>query len=365
MSTDHSSGSQGLSAAALRLEIASDIHADAAAAVLGLNRTDYSCLRLLFAEGAMTAGRLATLTGLTTGAITGILDRLERLGLVRRDTDHQDRRRVIALIPPEARPRLEPLVLGTARATAPEADSGEVARFLASWTEALAVETERLRDAGSRANLGVDAMGGVAVPLGQSRRGSFEIVGGAMDVHVTGGRAMAGQLARARLDGALTLSERDGHVRLAHRARAHLGRPSAEVELNAELPWTLRLSGGANHAVFELGDIDVTAVDMEGGAARAQFVLGEPVRAVGFRINGGASQVTVRRPGGVPVRVSARGKLELSVDGATVALSGDAPWRSPGFDEATARIDITVKGGMNTLDVESSAAAQGGPNVRL
>lgn len=45
--------------------------------------------------GPITAGDLAELTGLTTGAITGVIDRLEKAGLVRRGHDAQDRRRVI------------------------------------------------------------------------------------------------------------------------------------------------------------------------------------------------------------------------------------------------------------------------------
>jgi DNA-binding MarR family transcriptional regulator len=62
---------------------------------LGLNPTDHKCADLLFTNGPMTAGELAELTGLTTGAITGVIDRLERGGFVRREDDPDDRRRVI------------------------------------------------------------------------------------------------------------------------------------------------------------------------------------------------------------------------------------------------------------------------------
>jgi DNA-binding MarR family transcriptional regulator len=62
---------------------------------LGLNPTDHKCLDLLFLNGAMTAGELANLTGLTTGAITAAVDRLEGAGYVRREDDSDDRRRVI------------------------------------------------------------------------------------------------------------------------------------------------------------------------------------------------------------------------------------------------------------------------------
>jgi DNA-binding MarR family transcriptional regulator len=62
---------------------------------LGLHITDHKCLDLIRQYGAMPAGRLAELTGLTTGAITGIIDRLEKAGYVRRANDVKDRRRTI------------------------------------------------------------------------------------------------------------------------------------------------------------------------------------------------------------------------------------------------------------------------------
>lgn len=63
--------------------------------VLGLHITDHKCLDLIRQYGAMPAGRLAQLTGLTTGAVTGIIDRLEKAGFVRRANDPKDRRRTI------------------------------------------------------------------------------------------------------------------------------------------------------------------------------------------------------------------------------------------------------------------------------
>ncbi len=67
----------------------------AIAARAGINPTDLESLDLLRRHGPMTAGRLAALTGLTTGAITGVIDRLERRGYARREADPTDRRRVV------------------------------------------------------------------------------------------------------------------------------------------------------------------------------------------------------------------------------------------------------------------------------
>jgi DNA-binding transcriptional ArsR family regulator len=66
----------------------------AAAERLGINATDLNCLNIVALTGAITAGELARATGLTTASITGVLDRLEESGFVRRERDSRDRRRV-------------------------------------------------------------------------------------------------------------------------------------------------------------------------------------------------------------------------------------------------------------------------------
>jgi DNA-binding MarR family transcriptional regulator len=69
---------------------------------VGVSGSDLECLDFLNIEGRVTAGRLAELTGLTTGAITGLVDRMEKAGLVRRERDEEDRRKVYIAIVPEA-----------------------------------------------------------------------------------------------------------------------------------------------------------------------------------------------------------------------------------------------------------------------
>jgi DNA-binding MarR family transcriptional regulator len=73
---------------------------------LKLSRTDMRCLDLIGRLGPMTAGRLAEESGLTTGAVTFILDRLEEAGMVTRRRDTEDRRRVWVEIEPKAQERL-------------------------------------------------------------------------------------------------------------------------------------------------------------------------------------------------------------------------------------------------------------------
>jgi DNA-binding MarR family transcriptional regulator len=74
------------------------------ARTIGLNATDTRCLEIVVRSGAdpVTAGALKAATGLTTGAVTGILDRLERAGYAKRVRDTQDRRKVFINLVPNA-----------------------------------------------------------------------------------------------------------------------------------------------------------------------------------------------------------------------------------------------------------------------
>jgi DNA-binding MarR family transcriptional regulator len=65
------------------------------AAKVGLSGADHKYLGILMQNGAITAGEFSTLTGLTTGAVTGVIDRLEKKNLVKREFDKNDRRKIM------------------------------------------------------------------------------------------------------------------------------------------------------------------------------------------------------------------------------------------------------------------------------
>jgi DNA-binding MarR family transcriptional regulator len=82
-------------ALAVRLhQNAYDRFEDAASEYFGVNRTAMRCMDVLERAGRLTAGEIARQTGLTSGAVTALLDRLERAGWVRRLRDETDRRRI-------------------------------------------------------------------------------------------------------------------------------------------------------------------------------------------------------------------------------------------------------------------------------
>ena len=71
-----------------------------AAERLGVSETDLRCLNIIENAGGLSAGELARQSGLTGGAITGVIDRLERVGFSRRVFDPADRRRVTVEVTP-------------------------------------------------------------------------------------------------------------------------------------------------------------------------------------------------------------------------------------------------------------------------
>jgi len=74
---------------------------------LGLNIIDLRCLRLAREAGDPTAGHLAKITGLTTGTITGVLDRLEKARFIRRERGTADRRKVTVKVLPSGVQEIE------------------------------------------------------------------------------------------------------------------------------------------------------------------------------------------------------------------------------------------------------------------
>jgi|EndMetStandDraft_4_1072995.scaffolds.fasta_scaffold346900_2 DNA-binding MarR family transcriptional regulator len=109
---------------------------NAVAAKVGLNPVDLECLDYVIEQGAVTAGQISARSGLTTGAVTGLIDRLERAGYVKRRPSESDRRKVFVVAESESVRRLEatysPVVEAMQRTllayTAAELDL--IARFL-------------------------------------------------------------------------------------------------------------------------------------------------------------------------------------------------------------------------------------------
>ena len=110
-----------------------------AAAKLGISVTDLNCLNIVESRHGMTAGELATESGLTTGAVTAVIDRLERAGFARRVRDERDRRKVNVEVTPafyeRARGIWGPVAAEWQQAIADRFSVGELETIVAFLTE--------------------------------------------------------------------------------------------------------------------------------------------------------------------------------------------------------------------------------------
>jgi DNA-binding MarR family transcriptional regulator len=137
---------------ALRALASADVLYNAAVAErLGISPTDLRCLSHLDAQGSATAGELARWSGLTTGAITGAINRLQDAGLVRREADPADARRVRVVPIDDRRQEVEALMrplgerLGAMAAQLSAGEQRALAAFVDEACAALTVEARRIR----------------------------------------------------------------------------------------------------------------------------------------------------------------------------------------------------------------------------
>jgi DNA-binding MarR family transcriptional regulator len=109
---------------------------------LGLGASDGQFMHLLQVHGPLTPGQLAELSGLTTGTVTGVIDRLEGAGFVRRERDEADRRKVFVKLDEERLwTAMAPLYAGQAETLAAVAGS-----YDANQLEVIAGFLQRLAD---------------------------------------------------------------------------------------------------------------------------------------------------------------------------------------------------------------------------
>jgi hypothetical protein len=132
-------------------------------------------------------------------------------------------------------------------------------------------------------------------------------------------------------------------------------RPDAAVTvlLNADVRWSMRITGGIKAGVFDLGDAKVDAVDLAGDAARIDLTLPRPDGTLPIRLSGGVNRFEVSTDQGVPVRVRARGGAgQVKLDGRTDdGVARGASFLSPHWADSKNRIDLDAVAGVGTLRV--------------
>ena len=132
--------------------------------------------------------------------------------------------------------------------------------------------------------------------------------------------SFAGRPPRIRVSG--------GTVSLTFPGLWHAMAARGQVILNATIPWALEIRGGAAEMDADLSAVNLSELNMTGGASRVDLRLSRPAGTIPLRIRGGASRIGIHRPGGVPVRVRVTGGLSrLSLDAQRVGSVGSGARR--------------------------------------
>lgn len=329
-----------------------------AATQTGMAVTDMQVIDILDLTGSSTAGRLAEFTGLTTGAITRILDRLEEAELVHRERDPGDGRKVIVRL---ARGKDEMhkvrSILDSVGKVWDEAvsryDDEQVAFLLDFLKHSNALsrqELVRLQEAPS------DERGIHSAPLVDQKSGRLVVSCGISRLSLRADGRMA-ELYQARFEGALPkLKTKEGTVTIRYPRRLlGLGEKqgAAEVALNTAIPWRIAIQGGAEEVVAELGGLDLAGLEVTGGFSVIRLDLSAPSGVIPIRIRGGAAEISVQYPAGVAVQAHFKGWVSALVfaDQTFGGVGNNVQLQSPGFDPTVAYYDIEVTGYTNKVTI--------------
>jgi DNA-binding MarR family transcriptional regulator len=320
-----------------------------AATRIGMAVTDLQVMDILDITGPSTAGQLAEFTGLTTGAITRILDRLEEAGLVRRERDPNDGRKVIVRFASDndemhkVRSILDSVgrVWGEVASRYNDEQIAFLLEFLKRSNTLSRVELVRLQET-------PEGEGEIfSAPREDLESGRLVVSCGISRLGLRADDRMA-DLYQARFEGPLPkVKTKEGVVTIRYPRRLlGLGEKqgAAEVALNAAIPWRIVIQGGAAEVVAGLGGLDLAGLEVTGGFSMIRLDLPTPTGVVPIRIRGGASEITMRRPAGVPARVHLKGWVsELAFDDKTLSgVGNNTRLQSPGYDPTAPCYDIEI-----------------------
>lgn len=332
----------------------------AAAERLGVGASDFDALVLLDTEGPLAAGRIAEAMAITTGAVTGLIDRLERAGCVQRTRHEADRRQVLIELAPEQRDQLEAhwkdrdRLVAEAIGELDDAGLSETARRIDAIAErTLASLAGRAADAG--AARGEGAGDGERAPLGAVEHGRLRFTSGIARVELRGARIK--DLYRATFQGKRpqVAVEADGLVTVQYKGFSWFGMTgvSAQIALTTAVPWAIEVRRGVSHLTADLRELELTGLDIAGGASECELTLPRPRGSATLRVTGGASSLTVKRPRGTAAQIAIRGGASGFVfdDQRIGAVGGTIRLSTPGWDSAADRWTIELTGGASNLSV--------------
>ena len=128
------------------------------------------------------------------------------------------------------------------------------------------------------------------------------------------------------------------------------------LALTDRIPWTIQVGGGATNLSLDFRHLQLTKVEVSGGANRMDAQLPAAKGTVMLQVSGGASNLTLRAPTETQWRIGVSGGANaVTINGSTRgAFGGDFERQSPGYGTATNRYDIQISGGASHLDFRTS-----------
>lgn len=332
------------------------IMSQAVADRLNMNPTDLESLGVLDMSGPMTAGALAESMGLTTGAITGIIDRLEKAGYVERTKDPDDRRRVIVQAIRKNIAKVEAYFGGMEKSMlegfATYSDS-ELALILDFMMKSNAAAKNAVAELRGQATEKQQEGTLFSEPLGNIKSGHLLFETGATKLTIVGSNMS--ELYRARFEHPVpNVKVRGGSVRVHYPGIPFLRtrEKPAEVTLNSSIPWNIWLNGGTTSLFADLSDLTLLSFEIQWGINGAKILLPEPTGTVPIKINGGSNKVALLRPEGAEMRLSLHPGAEgLVIDGERFGPTAAEKWETAGFSRAKNRYDVEVTVGSKDMTI--------------
>jgi len=326
---------------------------------LRVGASDIDALILLFQDDTpWTAGKIAEALALTTGAVTGLVDRLEKAGWVQRTRHGVDRRQVWIERTPARREELDAAlavqsaVLAEAAEPLDDASLGRAVEVI----ERAALRLGEQAKAPAEEPAPAEALEGTitSAPIDGATRGTLRVASGVAHLQLRAGRIK--DLFRARFDGRPPVVRVEGgtvHLKTRGFGLFGWGGGGAEIVLTTAVPWAIDVRGGMSELNAVLTELELERIDVHGGASEVSFRLPAPRGTVPIRIVGGASEVAFRRPAKTPIQlVVTGGASELSLDRRGLeAGSGVVRLATDGYELATDRYSIEISGGASEIAV--------------
>jgi DNA-binding MarR family transcriptional regulator len=327
---------------------------------LRVGPSDVDALILLIQdETPWTAGKIAEALRLTSGAVTGLVDRLEKAGWVQRTRHGVDRRQVWIERAPARREELDAAlavqsaVLTEAAQQLDDASVDRAVELIERAAQGLAeqaatpVEEPPAADAGPGTAL-------TSAPIDGATRGTLRVASGVAHLELRAARIK--DLFRATFQGRTPIVQVDrGNIHLKTRGFGLFGwgGGAGEIVLTTAVPWTIDIRGGMSEVNAALAELDLERIDVHGGASQVAFQLPPPRGTVPIRIVGGASKISFKRAAKADVQVVITGGAsQLRVDRRNVgAGSGMVRLATDGYDGATDRYSIEITGGASQIAV--------------